>query len=105
MQRIKDEDILRLLEIKRCDRLAHANDFQELPSDLAFIPSVIEAIRAEDACLSLKTLAVDGSDLMALGVPQGKKIGEMLHLLLDEVIEERLPNEKEALLEKAKALL
>ena len=102
MQRIKDEDILRLLEIKRCDRLAHAEDFQELAPDLAFIPSVIEAIRAEDACLSLKTLAIDGSDLMALGVPEGKKIGEMLHLLLDDVIEERLPNQKEALLQAAK---
>ena len=102
MQRIKDEDILRLLEIKRCDRLAHAKDFQELAPDLALIPSVIEEIRAEDACLSLKTLAVDGSDLMALGVPEGKKIGEMLHLLLDDVIEERLPNQKEALLQAAK---
>ena len=102
MQRIKDEDILRLLEIKRCDRLAHAKDFQELAPDLALIPSVIEEIRAEDACLSLKTLTVDGSDLMALGVPEGKKIGEMLHLLLDDVIEERLPNQKEALLQAAK---
>ena len=102
MQRIKDADILRLLEIKRCDRLAHAKDFQELAPELTLIPSVIEEIRAEDACLSLKTLAVDGSDLMALGVPEGKKIGEMLHLLLDDVIEERLPNQKEALLQAAK---
>ena len=102
MQRIKDEDILRLLEIKRCDRLAHAPDFVELPPDLARIPSVVEEIRAEDACLSLRTLAVDGSDLMALGVPEGKKIGEMLHVLLDAVIDEKLPNQKEALLQAAK---
>ena len=102
MQRIKDEDILRLLEIKRCDRLAHAKDFQELAPELTLIPSVIEEIRAENACLSLKNLAVDGSDLMALGVPEGKKIGEMLHQLLDDVIEERLPNQKEALLQAAK---
>ena len=102
MQRIKDEDILRLLEIKRCDRLAHAPDYVELPPDLARIPSVIEEIRTEDACLSLRTLAVDGDDLMALGIPKGKRIGEMLHALLDEVIEERLPNEKNALLQAAK---
>ena len=102
MQRISDADILRLLEIKRCDRLAHAENFQELSPDLALIPSVIDEIRAEDACLSLKTLAIDGADLMALGIPEGKKIGEMLHILLDEVIEERLPNEKSALLQAAK---
>ena len=102
MQKLSNTDILRLLEIKRCDRLAHAKDFQELPPDLALIPSVIEEIRAEDACLSLKTLAIDGADLMAIGIPEGKKIGTMLHTLLDDVIEERLPNEKNALLQAAK---
>jgi tRNA nucleotidyltransferase (CCA-adding enzyme) len=102
MQRMSDADILRLLEIKRCDRLAHAPDFRELPPELEQIPSVIEEIRAEDACLSLRTLAVGGDDLMALGIPKGKQIGELLHTLLDEVIEERLPNEKNALLQAAK---
>lgn len=102
LQKLSDADILRLLEIKRCDRLAHAPDFRELPSELAEIPLVIDEIRAEDACLSLRTLAIDGADLMALGLPEGKRIGEMLHALLDEVIEERLPNEKSALLQAAK---
>lgn len=102
LQKLSDADILRLLEIKRCDRLAHAPDFREMPPDLALIPSVMEEIRAEDACLSLRTLAIGGDDLMALGVPEGKQIGELLHALLDDVIEERLPNEKEALLQAAK---
>lgn len=103
MQKLTDADILRLLEIKRCDRLAHAVDYKELPPELAVIPSVMEEIRAEDACLSLRTLAVSGDDLMALGIPRGKQIGEMLQSLLDDVIEERLPNEKNALLQAAKA--
>ena len=102
MQKISDEDIIRLLEIKRCDRLAHAEDYQELPPELEQIPAVIEEIRAEDACLSLRTLAVGGDDLMALGIPKGKGIGEMLNVLLDAVIEERLPNEKNALLQAVK---
>ena len=102
LQKLSDADILRLLEIKRCDRLAHAPDFREMPPDLALIPSVMEEIRAEDACLSLRTLAIGGDDLMALGVPKGKQIGELLHALLDDVIEESLPNEKEALLQAAK---
>ena len=105
MQRINDADILRLLEIKRCDRLAHAENFQELSPDLALIPFVIDEIRTEDACLSLRTLAVDGADLMELGIPEGKMIGQMLHILLDEVIDERLLNEKNALLQAAKERL
>ena len=102
MQKLSDADILRLLEVKRCDRLAHAKNYREIPSELVLIPSVIDEIRAEDACLSLRTLAVGGDDLMELGIPKGKQIGEMLHVLLEEVIEERLPNEKSALLQAAK---
>ena len=66
LQKLSDEDILRLLEIKRCDRLAHAPDFRELPPELAMIPLVIDEIRAEDACLSLRTLAIGGDDLISL---------------------------------------
>ena len=102
MQKLSDADILRLLEVKRCDRLAHAKNYREIPSELVLIPSVIDEIRAEDACLSLRTLAVGGDDLMELGIPKGKRIGEMLHALLEDVIEERLPNEKSALLQAAK---
>lgn len=57
----------------------------------------LEEIRQEDACLTVKDLAVDGNDLMALGL-RGKAIGEGLHTLLDQVLDEALPNEKEALL-------
>ena len=42
---------------------------------------------------------INGKDLMALGVPAGKRIGELLQMLLDEVVEERLPNERDALLD------
>ena len=54
-------------------------------------------IREENACLSLKDLAVGGHDLMALGY-RGKAIGICLEALLEKVLEETLPNEKEALL-------
>ena len=36
-----------------------------------------------------------------MGVPAGKRIGTILQFLLDEVIEERLPNERQALLQAA----
>ena len=103
LQRLCEEDILRLLEIKRCDRLAHAKDFRELPPSLERIPAVIEQLRAEDACFTLKKMAVNGMDLMQIGVPEGKEIGRILQSLLEDVIDERLPNEKNALLQAAKA--
>jgi len=45
----------------------------------------------------LKDLAVKGNDLMDLGF-SGKAIGTMLNRLLEQVLEENLPNDRQALL-------
>ena len=63
----------------------------------AEVRQLLADLKAEDACLSLKDLAVNGNDLMALGF-QGRAIGACLNQLLELVVEERLPNKKEALL-------
>ena len=102
---MSDEDILRLMEVWRCDRLACAPAHRTLPEALESIPRMVRELREREACLSLKTLAVGGEELLALGVPRGKRVGELLQLLLEEVLDERLPNEKEALLAFARAKL
>ena len=58
----------------------------------------LDALKAADACMSLKKLAVTGGDLLALGVPEGKEIGQKLNHLLEQVMDGALPNEREALL-------
>ena len=63
----------------------------------AEVRQLLADLKADDACLSLKDLAVNGNDLMALGF-QGRAIGACLNRLLELVVEERLPNKKEALL-------
>lgn len=65
----------------------------------------LEAVLAADQCFSLKHLAVSGRDLLELGVPQGKEIGRILNTLLEQVMDEALPNEKAALLQAAGKLL
>ena len=60
------------------------------------IRAIIEEIQAENACLSLKDLALNGHDLMALGY-QGKTIGQELNRLLNLVLEEQCENTREAL--------
>ena len=62
-----------------------------------------EVLRQED-CFSLRDLAVNGRDLIAAGVPQGPQVGEILSRLLEEVMDERLPNEREALLQRVRQL-
>ena len=63
----------------------------------AEVRQLLADLKTEDACLNLKALAVNGNDLMALGF-HGKEIGSCLNFLLEQVIEEQLPNEKTALL-------
>ena len=61
------------------------------------IQALMHQIRQEDACLQIKDLAVNGHDLMALGL-SGKAIGQMLNRLLELVMDETVENEKAALL-------
>ena len=65
---------------------------------------MLREIEAENPCLSLKDLAVDGHDLTELGI-RGKAIGETLNHLLEKVMDEELPNEKTALLHYVKNTL
>ena len=55
-------------------------------------------IIAEKQCYQLSELAVNGRDLLSLGVPNGKAVGDSLNLLLEEVINGRVENDKQALL-------
>ena len=61
------------------------------------IRAIMDQIEAENACLTLKDLAVNGHDLMALGL-KGREIGNALNRLLSLVLEDAVPNEKAALM-------
>ena len=66
------------------------------------ISALIAEILQEQACLTLRDLAVNGKDLQKIGFAPGKEIGACLNLLLEQVLDEKLPNEKEVLLSAAK---
>ena len=67
-------------------------------ADVSEVCSVLEGVleRGEAWCISM--LAVNGSDLMEAGVPQGRELGAALAKLLDAVIDDPSLNEKEKLL-------
>lgn len=67
--------------------------------------TALEKILAAGDCLSLKTLALTGQDLMALGAPHGKILGIILAELLDIVLRAPEKNTKETLTALALALL
>ncbi|MBP5433052.1 CCA tRNA nucleotidyltransferase [Ruminococcus sp.] len=100
MYRIGDELFFALTEMKKCDNSAK-NEFV-LEENLYFdkLADTGREIIAGNECRSLGGLDINGSELVALGL-KGAEIGEMQHKLLELVMEDELPNEKEILLKYA----
>ncbi len=59
--------------------------------------AIMQALLRENACLSLRDLAVNGDTLLALGY-QGAQIGHALRYLLEQVLDEQVENSESALL-------
>ena len=97
------EAVLALLKLQKAD--FGGKDTADAVDDISPVEQLIAEILQEHACLTLQDLQVDGRDLMAVGFPAGKLLGSCLAYLLEQVQEEVLPNEKQALLTAAKAFL
>ena len=70
----------------------------ERAADFAALSELAEQLNADGVCCRVSQLAVNGRDLMAAGVPAGPGIRKVLEALLDGVIREEYPNERQALL-------
>ena len=82
-------------ETVRARNLALIDDWEKL---------LAEALAGPAPCFSVHSLAVNGRDIMALGVEKGPAVGHILRALFTQVVDGTLPNERAALLEKAAAL-
>ena len=101
-----EDNTAKLLSIQRADILAQS--FYKRNEKLSVLDSVceeFERIIISKECYSLKSLAVNGKDILHLGVTKGEIIGEILNTLLDNVIDGIVENEKESLLLFAKKLI
>ncbi len=104
--RIGEDYFNGVLELKRADCLAQSMYMREEKLDgLDRVEALYQEILDSRQCISLKDLAISGKDLIAAGVPQGRKIGEILSKLLEEVLEEPARNTHENLLERTKTLM
>lgn len=91
------------LEVHLADTLAQSDYMREEKiRNIEEIRICYEEILKQGQCVSLKTLAVTGSDLISWGMKPGKAIGETLNRLLELVIEEPELNRKELLKERVK---
>ena len=99
------ERYTQLLALQSADLMATGTRTEEALEVYKRIDELIREILEEDSCLSQKDLAISGRDLLALGFRPGPKVGQCLAQLLEQVLDETLENEKNALLEAAKTFL
>lgn len=100
VNRIGEEVFPLLLKVQQAD-LDAQSDYkkEEKQQKLDAVTALYEEILADQECVSLRTLAVKGGDLIAWGMKPGKEIGEMLARLLETVLEDPRNNQKEKLYE------
>ena len=105
MAMLGEEQLLRLLEVKRADNLAQNRAVSDRQPEIAEIRRHALAVIQEHPCLTLGELAIGGKELATLGIKNGPELGRILNLLLDRVIDGELPNELETLINEAEKLL
>ena len=104
--RVGKDNFSDLLAVKRAD--AKAQSMYHRQEKLDYIDEMEAAyndILAREDCLNIKDLQISGKDLIAMGLPQGQRIGEILHILFDDVVEDPSLNNREYLMKKAKDML
>ncbi len=98
---IGERDFPYLFDIRYADTMAQSEYMRD--EKLKLIEDcrrVYQQVLDNGDCVSLRTLAVGGRDLIELGVKPGKKLGEILDKMLKDVLDEPGHNTREYLLDK-----
>ena len=98
LQKLGEEDVRRLIALQKADTCGQAPACRERLPLLEEAGQLLDALLHEEACFSLRELAVNGSDLLALGL-RGRAIGTALNACLAAVLDGAVPNERTALLQ------
>lgn len=88
-----------LIALQRADAGSKPDGDEDQEFD--WLETLMDEILQEESCLQVKDLAIDGNDLIDLGIEKGPAIGKCMAHLLEQVQMEVIPNTKEALLAAA----
>lgn len=102
LNKIGYEMLCKLMQVRLADICAHSSINRASRADKCYtIIEIAKEIVDQQQCFQLKDLAINGYDIMALGVPSGPDVGCVLDWLLCQVLDEEVTNEHDALVEEA----
>ena len=91
--------------LKQADRMDHIYPDNKHFMDIPKLKEIFVEIIQENQCFKLSDMNISGNDIMnLLDIKPGIEVGIVLRELLEEVIADEVPNEKEALKERAKQI-
>ena len=94
LNKLGEETFFDLLAVQRADTAGLASAYCTRMEGFAKLEKLAKEILAEAPCLQIRDLAVNGHDLMALGLT-GKAIGSVQRQILDQILEGELSNQKD----------
>ena len=103
--KLGSQRLLELLQLQEADMGSKGTGKAEEMEQFPQLRALTQEVLAEDACFSIKDLAVSGWDLQQIGMTPGPDIGKALGWLLGQVQDEVLPNERDVLLNTVKNLM
>ena len=104
-RRVQARHLLARLSPQQTGRLAALGRARTGGPEWDALGETLETLTAENACCRIGQLAIGGQELQALGFGPGRALGQALAALLEQVLDEKIPNEQAALLTAARALL
>lgn len=105
IRRVSPERLEDLYRLNEADVRAKGKDATPDLDALTRLKAHVEAVMAAGDALSVRDLKINGRDLMtSLGLKPGPVLGRVLNELLEEVLTDPSLNERERLLERARAL-
>lgn len=96
-----DKNILRILDFRAAYEKCIGNDI----TDVRRMYDICNMIFERGDCVSLKNLAITGRELIAMGVPAGRQMGEILNSLLMLVLDNPQLNDRGQLSKEALKIL
>ena len=102
LNRLGEDLFDKLIEVQRGDNFAQHPKHRERQLKLDQIVTIKNKIIEEKNCFSLKQLAINGKDLIALGM-NGRAVGQTLNKILNLVLNGEIENDKTKIIEYIKS--
>ena len=105
IMKVTPELFSKWVAIKYADNGAQAPALADRKAGIHGVEELGYELMESEEALSLKTLRVNGRDIMSLGVSEGPEVGRIMSELLSDVLEEKIENDREQLLKRAEDLI